>query len=143
MEEQENFGGARRNRTADNGFADHCLTTGRPPRWEGMRFGRVKPGESEASPVHFSALQTYAACRSSRSKPATTRTGLAGGGGQLGLGSAGFVDNGGTDQVAPLGPRAVVVANLAEAQQILEAEPGVRTALASAAVGDHFVLSVA
>src|SRR6266576_2071042 len=27
---KENFGGARRNRTADNGFADHCLTTWRP-----------------------------------------------------------------------------------------------------------------
>jgi hypothetical protein len=27
---QEKFGGARRNRTADNGFADHCLTTWRP-----------------------------------------------------------------------------------------------------------------
>src|SRR5467141_1929640 len=26
----KNFGGARRNRTADNGFADHCLTTWRP-----------------------------------------------------------------------------------------------------------------
>src|ERR1700687_2114627 len=26
------FGGARRNRTADNGFADHCLTTWRPRR---------------------------------------------------------------------------------------------------------------
>src|ERR1700739_2247116 len=26
----KNVGGARRNRTADNGFADHCLTTWRP-----------------------------------------------------------------------------------------------------------------
>src|SRR5258708_34356269 len=29
---KKNFGGARRNRTADNGFADHCLTTWRPRR---------------------------------------------------------------------------------------------------------------
>ena len=29
-ERGEGVGGARRNRTADNGFADHCLTTWRP-----------------------------------------------------------------------------------------------------------------
>src|SRR5882724_11141358 len=41
---RENFGGARRNRTADKGFADLCLTTWRPRHR--MRAGRVKPGDS-------------------------------------------------------------------------------------------------
>src|SRR5882762_4079678 len=68
--------------------------------------------------------------------------GLAGGGSRFGLGGACFVDDGGADEVAPLGPGAVVVANLVEAQQILEDEPGVRAALADAAVGDDFVFAV-
>src|SRR5882762_1391395 len=53
----------------------------------------------------------------------------------------GFVDDGGADEVAPFGPGAVVVADLVEAQQILEYEPGVRTAFADAAVGDDFVFA--
>jgi len=57
------------------------------------------------------------------------------------LGGAGFVDDGGADQVAPFGPRAVVIADLVEAQQILEDEPGVGAALADAAVGDDFVFA--
>ena len=57
------------------------------------------------------------------------------------MGGTGFVDDGGADEVAPLGPGAVVVADLVEAQQILEDEPGVRTALADAAVGDDFVFA--
>src|SRR5712664_4289607 len=59
----------------------------------------------------------------------------------LGLSSAALVDDGRADKVAPFGPGAVVVADLAEAEQILEDEPGVRAALADAAVGDDFVFS--
>src|SRR5215212_5733787 len=39
-------------------------------------------------------------------------------------------------QVAPLGPRAVVVLHVFEAEQILQGEPGVAAALADAAVRD-------
>src|SRR6266852_5138926 len=66
---------------------------------------------------------------------------LAGGGCKLRAGGAGFVDDGGADEVAPFGPGAVVIADLAEAQQILEDEPGVRAALTDAAIGDDFVLA--
>src|SRR5260370_10038043 len=48
----------------------------------------------------------------------------------------------GADQIPPFGPRAVVVAHLFHAQQILEREPGVARALPDAAVGDHLVLAV-
>ena len=48
-------------------------------------------------------------------------------GGQLRSGSAYFVDNGGAKEVAPFGPRAVIVADPVEAQQTLEDEPCVRT----------------
>ena len=41
------------------------------------------------------------------------------------------------DQVAPLGPRAVVVLDVVLAEQLVEHEPGVRRALADPAVGDH------
>src|SRR2546422_2098983 len=47
-----------------------------------------------------------------------------------------------TDEVTPLGPRPVVVANLLLAQQVLEREPGVARPLADAAVGDDLVLAV-
>ena len=40
---------------------------------------------------------------------------------------------------APLGPRAVVVAHVLEAEQVREHEPGVARTLADAAVGDHVV----
>src|SRR6476659_6439004 len=40
------------------------------------------------------------------------------------------------DQVAPLGPRAVVVLDVADAEQLVQHEPRVRRALADAAVGD-------
>src|SRR3954470_20087514 len=43
------------------------------------------------------------------------------------------------DQVAPLGPRAVVVLDVVLAEQLVEHEPGVRRALADAAVGDDRV----
>src|SRR5438105_1136500 len=48
--------------------------------------------------------------------------------------------DGGTDQVAPLGPRAVVVADVVEAEQVGQDEPGVARALADAAVGDDVVV---
>src|SRR6059036_970901 len=52
------FGGARRNRTDDNGFADHCLTTWRP-RHRGIETwtGEARR-ESEGSTRPCSALQT-------------------------------------------------------------------------------------
>ena len=49
------------------------------------------------------------------------------------------VHDGRSYQVAPLGPRAVVVANVLVAEQILQDKPGMRTALADAAIGDGFV----
>src|SRR6266567_7697997 len=42
-----------------------------------------------------------------------------------------------TDQIAPLGPRAVVVLHVLEPEQILEHEPRMARALADAAVRDH------
>src|SRR5437868_7594752 len=47
-----------------------------------------------------------------------------------------------TDQIAPFGPRTVVIAHIFEPEQILQHEPGVRTALANAAIGDDFVSAV-
>ena len=64
---------------------------------------------------------------------------LAGGGRQPWLGGAGIVDDGGADEIAPFGPGTVVVADLVEAEEILQNEPGVGAALADAAVGDNFV----
>src|SRR6185437_11085119 len=43
------------------------------------------------------------------------------------------------DQVAPLGPRAVVVLHVVLAEQLVQHEPRVRRALADAAVGDDVV----
>src|SRR5580693_6754667 len=57
----------------------------------------------------------------------------------LSSGGAGFVDDGGADQVAPLGPRTVIIAHVVVAQQILQHKPGVRTALADAAISDDFI----
>src|SRR5260370_42578961 len=45
-------------------------------------------------------------------------------------------------QVAPFGPRAVVVAHLFQPQQVLEREPGVARPLPDTAVGDHLILAV-
>ncbi len=105
-------------------------------------------------PPRRAPLQTRAGCLIRRSKtrynkdwlggrgkPRHYKTHSASGGGQLGLAGECFVDDGGADEVAPFGPRAVVVADPAEAQQILEDEPGVRAALADAAVSDDFVLA--
>src|ERR1700687_2719142 len=44
-------------------------------------------------------------------------------------------------QVAPLGPRAVVVADVFIAEQILQDKPGVRAALTDATVGDDFLIA--
>src|SRR2546429_3083710 len=58
---KENFGGARRNRTADNGFADHCLTTWRPRHRTGKlsvlsnQFS-VRKKCAEASVLYLQAL---------------------------------------------------------------------------------------
>src|SRR5271156_3017803 len=52
-----------------------------------------------------------------------------------------FLDRG-ADEIAPLGPGTVVILHVAEAQQILQHEPGVRAAFADAAVGDHFFRAV-
>ena len=46
------------------------------------------------------------------------------------------------DQVAPLGPRAVVVLDVVLAEQLVQHEPGVRRALADPAVGDDRVVAV-
>src|SRR3712207_2941455 len=45
-----------------------------------------------------------------------------------------------TDHVAPLGPRAVVVADVRVAEQLVQHEPGVRGALADAAVDDDVLV---
>src|SRR5579864_556745 len=52
-----------------------------------------------------------------------------------------FLLDGCAHQVAPLGPRAVVVADILVAEQILQHKPGVRTALADAAIGDDFLIA--
>src|ERR1700691_464434 len=63
---------------------------------------------------------------------------------RLGLvrGGCDFLFDGSAHQVAPLGPGTVVILHVAEAEQILQHEPGVRAALADAAVGDHFFRAV-
>src|SRR6185503_2107491 len=43
-----------------------------------------------------------------------------------------------SDEAAPLGPGAVVVADPLVTQQVTQHEPGVRAALADAAIGDRF-----
>ena len=45
-------------------------------------------------------------------------------------------------QVAPLGPRTVVVLHVFKTEQIFQDEPGVRAAFADAAIGDHFLGAV-
>src|SRR3712207_1764693 len=47
--------------------------------------------------------------------------------------------DGGADGVTPLRPGAVVVADVAVAEQVVEHEPGVARALPDAAVGDHLL----
>jgi hypothetical protein len=88
------------------------------PSQDEMRTGRVKPGESEAPPSS-SLLCTTRSCGpsqfdGSKDPPPTTNRSPRGGR-QLGLGGAGFIDDGRTDEVAPLGPGAVIVADLVEA----------------------------
>src|SRR2546425_10159006 len=102
-----------------------------------------------ATPSPVTAPATFsAACEDpplqeprAQAEACATKTRLASGGGQRGLGGACFVDDGGANEVAPFGPGAVIVANLAEGPQILEDEPGVGAALADAAVGDDFVFA--
>src|SRR6185437_8724966 len=53
-----------------------------------------------------------------------------------------FLLDGGADQVAPFGPRTVVVLHVVIAQQIFQHEPGVGAALSDAAVGDYFAVAV-
>src|SRR5271170_4566122 len=45
------------------------------------------------------------------------------------------------DQIPPLRPRSVVILHPVVTQQILQHEPGMRTALADAAIGDHFIVA--
>jgi len=52
------------------------------------------------------------------------------------------VSIGALDEVPPLGPRAVVVANVVVAEQLVEQEPLDRRALADAAVGDRRLVAV-
>jgi len=113
-----------------------------------MRSGRGRLGESEAFPVqfcaqHFSCKLFCLAGKSSlgAASCATTTTGLAGCGDRLLLTGTRFIDDGRADEVAPFGPRTVVVTNVTVAQEILQDEPGVRTALTDAAVSDDLVLA--
>src|SRR5215475_12338212 len=46
------------------------------------------------------------------------------------------------DEIAPFGPRPVVAAHVVEAQEVLQLEPGVRAALADAAIGDDLFAAV-
>src|ERR1700730_19401438 len=52
-----------------------------------------------------------------------------------------FLLNRRAHQIAPLGPRAIVVAHVFVAKQILEHKPGVRAAFADAAVSDDFLIA--
>src|ERR1700693_2972518 len=60
---------------------------------------------------------------------------------ELACGRCCFLFDWGADQIAPLSPRAIVIFHVVVAQKIFQDEPGVRTAFADAAVGNHFVLS--
>src|SRR5260370_39979742 len=75
---------------------------------------------------------------SRRRVPCLAQKFLPGGGSNAGLRGTRFVHDGSANQIPPFRPRAVVTANLVEAQQILEHEPGMRAALADAAVSDDF-----
>src|SRR6202041_1256873 len=57
-------------------------------------------------------------------------------------GRGAFFFDGGADEIAPFGPRTIVVLHVVITQQILEHEPGVGTAFADAAVGDDGVLAI-
>src|SRR5690625_6441747 len=85
------------------------------------RRGRGSPRRSPGSPPASPTGRTWSCSRSSA-------------GDLTGLGADG---DGQSHGVAPLCPRAVVVAHVLEAQQVLQGEPGVGGALADAAVGDH------
>src|SRR6186713_399110 len=50
--------------------------------------------------------------------------------------------NGHADRISPLRPRAVVVLDVLEAEQVLQREPGVAAALADPTVGDGRLLPV-
>src|SRR5512146_1646923 len=76
--------------------------------------------------------------RSRASSEATTFSSFLGSGFTTDL-SAGIF-NRYADQIAPLGPTAIVVADLRKAQQVAQHEPGVAAALADAAIGDHIVV---
>src|SRR5438445_9698359 len=54
-ERGEGVGGARRNRTADNGFADHCLTTWRPRHRTKGDLERRRPRRRRPPPSSFLA----------------------------------------------------------------------------------------
>src|SRR5438132_13287512 len=60
--------------------------------------------------------------------------------GRDGLALAGGVFDGHAHDRAVLGPAAVVVLDVVEAEQLLEHEPRVRRTLADAAVGDHVLI---
>src|SRR6266567_857475 len=129
-EQGEGVGGARRNRTADNGFADHCLTTWRPRHRTKGDLERRRPRRGGAPAVQFPALEQKLTPLCSASC-----------GDRLLLTGTRFIDDGRADEVAPFGPRTVVVTNVTVAQEILQDEPGVRTALTDTAVSDDLVLA--
>src|SRR5438477_7220777 len=66
---------------------------------------------------------------------------------QISAGSAGsalhrrLLFHGRADQIAPLGPRAVVVLHVRETQEMLEGEPGEARSLADAAVRDDRLIA--
>src|SRR5260370_17001973 len=74
----------------------------------------------------------------SAGSPPRKKTGVAE---DLPRGGGQFLFDGRAYQVAPLGPRAIVIADVLVAEQILQREPGVRAALSNAAVGDDFLFA--
>src|SRR5713226_1942627 len=108
-ERGEGVGGARRNRTADNGFADHCLTTWRPRHRTKGDLERRRPRRGGAPAVQFPALE----------QKLTPLCSASCGDGLL-LTGASFIDDGRADEVAPFGPRTVVVTNVTVAQALLQ-----------------------
>src|SRR5207237_7418006 len=106
------------------------------PRFFG-RFCRPPPCHLATAPlVQLSVISSQFYAKTKRPPPLTR------GGGNTGLRGARFVYDGRANEIAPFRPGAVVVAHLVEAQQILEHEPGVRAALADAAVSNDFILAV-
>ena len=109
-----------------------------PAQYSALSFGSLMPNLSNEARKHSSRLAPQDLLQKNRAPSPS----LARGSSHTGLPRARFIHDRSANEVAPFGPRAVVVAYFFEAQQIFQHKPGVRAALPDAAVGDDFVLAV-